>query len=792
MSEELVKIEVNGTPLEVRKGAMLIEVTDAAGITVPRFCYHKKLSVAANCRMCLVEVERAPKPLPACATPVMDGMKVYTDSPKAIAAQKGTMEFLLINHPLDCPICDQGGECELQDLAMGYGSDVSRFVERKRVVKDKDIGPLIATEMTRCIHCTRCVRFGEEIAGYRELGATGRGEHMEIGTYVAKTIASELSGNVIDLCPVGALTAKPSRYTGRSWEYVQHAGIAPHDSIGSNLYLHTIRGKVMRVVPRENESVNETWLADRDRFSYQGIYSADRAQQPLLRGGDDQLRAVEWNAALAAASAGLKAIIDNHGAESVGLLVSPNATLEEQFLAQKLARGLGIASIDHRLRQADFSDQESAPVFPWLGQPLEALQQLEAALLVGSNVRMDQPLAGHRLRKAALAGAKLMFINPRDFEFRFPVAAKVIADPATMVSALAGVASAVADLKSEVLPAGLQPLVTAAPSATEQAMAEHLVKSAKASVLLGNLAIAQPAFAQLRALAGFVAQASGATLGYLPEAANAVGGWLAGVLPHRLGGGKPASLVGLDARAMLESPRKAYVLLGVEPEFDCWDSATALAAIKAAEFVVSLTAYASNRIKEYADLILPIAAFAETSGTYVNAEGRWQSFQGAVKPLGEARPAWKVLRVLGNSFDLAGFDYLDSTEVLAEVRTQCEGIEPRNQVEINGDFKPLGVTGLLRVADVPIYAVDALARRAQALQQTPLARPAEVTLHPELARELGLVEAKQARVRQNGNEVILPLVLDEGIPKGCVWVSAGLTGSATLGPAIGAIEVGAA
>lgn len=792
MSEELVKIEVNGTPLEVRKGAMLIEVTDAAGITVPRFCYHKKLSVAANCRMCLVEVERAPKPLPACATPVMDGMKVYTDSPKAIAAQKGTMEFLLINHPLDCPICDQGGECELQDLAMGYGSDVSRFVERKRVVKDKDIGPLIATEMTRCIHCTRCVRFGEEIAGYRELGATGRGEHMEIGTYVAKTIASELSGNVIDLCPVGALTAKPSRYTGRSWEYVQHAGIAPHDSIGSNLYLHTIRGKVMRVVPRENESVNETWLADRDRFSYQGIYSTDRAQQPLLRGGDNQLRAVEWNAALAAASAGLKAIIDNHGAESVGLLVSPNATLEEQFLAQKLARGLGIASIDHRLRQADFSDQESAPVFPWLGQPLEALQQLEAALLVGSNVRMDQPLAGHRLRKAALAGAKLMFINPRDFEFRFPVVAKVIADPAAMVSALAGVASAVADLKSEVLPAGLQPLVTAPPSATEQAMAEHLVKSAKASVLLGNLAIAQPAFAQLRALAGFVAQASGATLGYLPEAANAVGGWLAGVLPHRLGGGKPASLVGLDARAMLESPRKAYVLLGVEPEFDCWDSATALAAIKAAEFVVSLTAYASNRIKEYADLILPIAAFAETSGTYVNAEGRWQSFQGAVKPLGEARPAWKVLRVLGNSFDLAGFDYLDSTEVLAEVRTQCEGIEPRNQVEISGDFKPLSVTGLLRVADVPIYAVDALARRAQALQQTPLARPAEVTLHPELARELGLVEAKQARVRQNGNEVILPLVLDEGIPKGCVWVSAGLAGSATLGPAIGAIEVGAA
>ncbi len=494
MSEELVNIEVNGIPLKARKGAMLIEITDAAGIAIPRFCYHKKLSIAASCRMCLVEVEKAPKPLPACATPVMEGMKVYTESPKALAAQKGTMEFLLINHPLDCPICDQGGECELQDIALGYGGDVSRFAERKRVVQDKDIGPLIATEMTRCIHCTRCVRFGDEIAGLRELGATGRGEHMEIGTYVAHSVASELSGNVIDLCPVGALTAKPSRFKGRSWEYVQHAAIAPHDSVGSNIFIHTLRGQVMRVVPRENEAINETWISDRDRFSYEGIYSDDRLANPLLDGVE-----VGWEAALEATAKGLKEVIAQYGADSVGFLVSPTATVEEMYLAQKLARGLGVTNIDHRLRQADFSDQDTAPVFPWLGQDVADLEKVKSALLVGSNVRMEQPLAGHRLRKAALAGGRMMFINPRDFEFRFPAAAKIIADPAGMVAALAGVAQAVAELKGEILPASLAGLVTGAPGEAERTIAARLVDNAQATVLLGNFGVAHPGFAQLRA-----------------------------------------------------------------------------------------------------------------------------------------------------------------------------------------------------------------------------------------------------------------------------------------------------
>ncbi|QQS54525.1 MAG: NADH-quinone oxidoreductase subunit G [Candidatus Competibacteraceae bacterium] len=785
MSEEQVNIEVNGIPLKACKGAMLIEITDAAGIAIPRFCYHKKLSVAANCRMCLVEVEKAPKPLPACATPVMEGMKVYTESPKARAAQKGTMEFLLINHPLDCPICDQGGECELQDMALGYGADVSRFAERKRVVKDKNIGPLIATDMTRCIHCTRCVRFGEEIAGLRELGATGRGESVEIGTYVAHSVSSELSGNVIDLCPVGALTAKPSRYRGRSWEYVQHPAIAPHDSVGSNIFIHTLRGQVMRVVPRENEAINETWISDRDRFSYEGIYSDDRLSRPWVQGGE-----ADWEVALETASKGLQKVIAQHGAEAIGFLLSPTATVEELYLAQKLARGLGVTNIDHRLRQADFSDQDTAPVFPWLGQELADLEKVGAALLIGSNIRMEQPLAGHRLRKAALAGSRILLINPRDFEFLFPVAAKVIADPAGMVAALAGVARAVAELKGQDLPTELAALVDGVSAGeTERAIADHLVNQAPATVLLGNLAVAHPAFARLRALAGFVASCSGARLGYLPEAANSAGGWLAGALPHRLPGGAPAPAVGLDTQSMLGSPRKAYVLLGVEPELDCWDGAAALKALQAAEWVVSLNPFASAASKAYAHVVLPVATFAETSGTYVNAEGLWQSFSGASKPFGEARPAWKVLRVLGNLSGLAGFDYVSSEQIRAEAENACARVQPDNTLDSGKSLAPFKSEGLHRVAEVPIYAADSLVRRARSLQLSPLARPVEVRLHPDVARDLGVAEREQVQVRQNGAAVDLPLVLDESVPKGCAWIPAGLYASVALGPAVGPVAI---
>ncbi len=790
MSEDRVTIEINGTSMEVRKGAMLIEASDEAGITIPRFCYHKKLSVAANCRMCLVEVERAPKPVPACATPVVEGMKVFTDSPKAMDAQKGTMEFLLINHPLDCPICDQGGECELQDLAMGYGGDVSRFVERKRVVKDKNIGPLIKTEMTRCIHCTRCVRFGEEIANLRELGATGRGEHMEIGTYIEKTLVSELSGNVIDLCPVGALTAKPSRYAGRSWEYLQRASVAPHDAVGSNLWLHTLRDRVMRVVPRDNEPVNETWLSDRDRFSYQGMYSPDRVERPLLRDGG-AVRTVDWKTALDAVFQRLGAVIDRHGPDAVGFLVSPTATLEEMYLAARLARGLGVRNIDHRLRQGDFSDQRQAPVYPWLGMPLSELEVLDAVLLVGSNPRLEQPLACHRLRKAAKAGANVMAINPRHFDLLLPLAAEAVAAPAAMITVLGGVARAVAELADRELPKALAALLDPGRSPTdlEQAMAKGLVDGGQSAVLLGNLALAHPALAQLRALAGFIAAAADGALGYLPEAGNAAGGWLAGVLPHREAGGKPLAKPGLHARAMLEQPRKAYVLIGVEPELDCYHPAAALAAMGAAECVVCLTPFASPLTHDYGDLILPTATFAETSGSFVNAEGRCQSFEGAVKPLGEARPAWKVLRVLGNRFGLPGFDYLDSRSVLEEVLDACADLEPRNRVDPPDHFDSLETTGLYRMGDVPIYAVDALVRRADALQQTPWAAPPVAVLHPDTARRLGVEGAERVRVRQGGGEAELPLVLDLELPEGCLWLPAGVKAVAALGPVWGAADV---
>ncbi len=726
-ADNLITLEINGKSVQARRGAMLIEITDDLGIYVPRFCYHKKLSVAANCRMCLVEVERAPKPLPACATPVMEGMKVHTRSPKAIAAQKGTMEFLLINHPLDCPICDQGGECELQDLAMGYGRDVSRFTERKRVVKDKDIGPLIATDMTRCIHCTRCVRFGEEIAGLRELGATGRGEHMEIGTYIAKSISSELSGNVIDLCPVGALTAKPSRYSGRSWEYTQYPSIAPHDAVGSNIYLHVLRGKVIRTVPRENEAINETWLSDRDRFSYEGIYSSDRALTPLMR-QNGQLQSVEWHEALETTAQQLRSIINLHGPDAVGVLVSPTATVEEMYLLQKLARQLGIHNIDHRLRQTDFSDQVHAPIYPWLGQAIAELQSVRAALLIGSNIRFEQPLAGHRIRKAALAGAKIMFINPQDFDFRFSVAAKIISDSVGMVHHLAGVARAISQLTSGLMPESLQHLTVKARSGThEQMIAKTLLEQSPATILLGNLAIAHPAFSQLRALAGWIAECSGARLGYLPEAANVVGGWLAGVLPHRLPAGKPSSIMGLDAKTMLSKPRRAYILFGIEPELDFGEGALAQKAMESADYVLACFPYASQTMKHYVHTLLPIGTFAETSGTFVNMEGRWQSFQGVINPLGDARPGWKVLRVIGNLLHVDGFEYESSQELLDELWQQCKDLVPDNRITPSHELPALD-RDLPLVKSVPIYSVDALVRRAPSLQKTPLALSSQYSI----------------------------------------------------------------
>ncbi|KAA3626385.1 MAG: NADH-quinone oxidoreductase subunit G [Proteobacteria bacterium] len=784
----MVKVEINGIEIEAREGSMVIEAADQAGIAIPRFCYHKKLSIAANCRMCLVEVEKAPKPLPACATPVTEGMKVITDSPKAIAAQKGVMEFLLINHPLDCPICDQGGECELQDLAMGYGSDVSRYAESKRVVKDKNIGSLISTDLTRCIHCTRCIRFGAEVAGVRELGATGRGEHMTIGTYLEESVSSEMSGNVIDLCPVGALTSKPFRFQARAWEMTQHEGIAPHDGLGTNIYLHTRRGKVMRVVPRDNESINECWISDRDRFSYLGIDSDDRLTTPLIK-QDGAWRAASWEEALEAAARGIAATTAD-GGDALGVLASPGATLEELYLTQKLARGLGCSNIDHRLRQVDFRDDDAAPLYPALGMSLAELEEQEAILLVGSNIRKEQPLAAHRVRKAALYGAAVHAVNPIDFDFHFDIAEKCIAAPARLVGELAAVASAVAELGHAKIPQGLEQALSGVEvNEKHRAIAASLKSADRGVVLVGNLANTDPNAATMRALAAFIAQSAAVRIGYLPEAANNAGAWIAGALPRR-GTAGARSDPGLDAAAMVAAPRKGYLLLGVEPDRDSADARATVAALAQAEHVVALSAYRTPALERVADVLLPIALFAETSGTYISAQGDWQSFKGAALPPGDSRPAWKVLRVLANLLKVEGFDYASSEQVLSELRgmvgsqaVSALNIDtiPAPQATING--------ALQRIGDVPIYAVDALVRRSQPLQATADAERAWIAVAPTLADRLGLQGAELAVAVQGEGRVTLPLSIDERVPDGVVWLAAGLAETAELGPAMGPIEL---
>ena len=785
----MVNIHIDGIPIKAKQGAMIIEAADEVGIPIGRFCYHKKLSVAANCRMCLVEVDKAAKPLPACATPVTEGMKVHTKSPRALDAQRGTMEFLLINHPLDCPICDQGGECELQEVALGYGGDESRYDEDKRVVKDQDIGPLISTEMTRCIHCTRCVRFGEEIAGIKELGATGRGEHMKIGTYVQRAVSSELSGNVIDLCPVGALTSKPFRYTARPWELSAMAGVAPHDCAGSNIYLHTRGTEVMRVLPKENEGINETWISDRDRFSYDGLSSEQRLRVPMIK-RDGRWQETDWETALDAAVAGIKKVLGTRGASQAGALLSPSATVEELYLAQKLMRGLGSGNVDHRLRQLDFSDQDAAPVYPWLGLPLEKLEQLDGVLLIGSNIRKDQPIIGHRIRKAAMAGAQVGLIGSVDHEFRFPVAAKAITSLAGMERALAGIVKVLLEGNSGLSPAMVKLLADVKPDNPQRAIANLLRQGERSAVLLGNQAAAHPASATLRALAATIAELSESTLSFVSEGANSAGAWLAGAVPHREMGGRAAARQGLHARAMLENGLKAYMLLGIEPELDCADSAAALRSLRQAECVVALTPYRSEGLQDYAHVLLPIAPFSETSGTYVNIEGRWQSFNGAVAPLGETRPGWKVLRVLGNLFGVAGFDYMSSTAVRDEVAKAAASLKADNRAvwptpnQLNAE-----AAGLVRLAETPLYAVDGIVRRAEPLQKTADAVRAAAHVHETVAVAHEVKEGRPVIVRQGAQQATLDLIVDNRIAPGCVWIPAGTAGSIGLAANGSPIEI---
>jgi NADH-quinone oxidoreductase subunit G len=791
VQSDTVTIEVDGVSLEAPRGAMIIEVTDAAGVGIPRFCYHKKLSIVANCRMCLVEVEKAPKPLPACATPVTDGMKVYTRSPKAIEAQQGTMEFLLINHPLDCPICDQGGECDLQEMSIGYGADRSDYAEAKRVVKDKDIGPLIETEMTRCIHCTRCVRFGDEIAGIRELGATGRGEDMRIGTYIEKAVESELSGNVIDLCPVGALTSKPFRYTARAWEMQRHSSVSPHDCAGSCLTVLTRGHKVMRVDPRENEAINECWLSDRDRFAYEGLNSPDRLTVPMIR-RDGRWERADWNTALEAAVTGLGRVREQAGAAHIGTLASPGSTLEELYLAQQLTRALGSHNIDHRLRQLDFRDQERAPLYPSLGQPIAALETVDAALLVGSRIRKEQPILAHRLRKAALKGAAIMFVNPVAWDCNFPVAANIAADPAGMVRRLAAIARAIHDRIGAAFPQAYAGVLESATVDEEtRAIAARLVDARQGTVLLGGIAGMHPDLSALRSLAALIAQATGSTIGYLSDRANGAGAWLSGAVPHRGPAGERIAAPGLDARAMFERNLKGWLLVNVEPEFDAADPARAVDALKQADCVVALTPYDSESMREYADILLPVTPFTETSGTFVNAEGRWQGFGGVVPPAGEARPAWKVLRVLGNLFALPGFDYLSAEEVRDALRRAAGDAQAPEAAEWSAPPAPDAAAPagtVMRVGHVPIYAGDNIVRRAGSLQQTGDAREAAVarTGHA-VAERLGFEDGCLVRIRQGSGTAELRLAIDERVADDCVLLPSGMAETRNLGPAFGPV-----
>ncbi len=762
-----ITIEVNGRSLQAKPGQMLIEVTDGAGVTVPRFCYHKKLSISANCRMCLVEVENAPKPLPACATPVADGMKVYTNSPLARDAQKGTMEFLLINHPLDCPICDQGGECELQDLAMGYGSGISRFVEGKRVVVSDDLGPLVATDMTRCIHCTRCVRFGEEIAGVREMGATGRGEHTRIGVFIKHSMSSELSGNIIDLCPVGALTSKPFRYRARAWEMTQYESIAPHDGFGSNVYLHVRNHQVMRVVPRDNEQINETWISDRDRFSYQGLYADDRLRQPMMR-VDGELQAVDWQAALLKVAETFNKAPHNN----MGALISPNATLEEMHLLRRLLDGVGCQNRDHRLRQVDTRGDIQDPALPWLGQSYAKVERNQVTLLIGSWLRKDQPLLNHRVRKSVLAGGQVMAINPIDYDFNYELTAKRIVAPAQMLSELAAVAKAV----------GADTLGLEAVCGDEhEQIAAALQNADQGLILLGSVAHSHPDFSLLRQLASNICEKTAVDLGFATDGANALGARLSGLLPGE---------DGMTASQMLETDLQVSVLFNLEPEFDVANPQQMEQLLNNSTSIVFST-HMSPWMEKYADVLLPIASFAETSGTYINQQGEAQSFNGAAKPAGESRPGWKVLRVLGTLLDLKGFEFDSSAEVRDEALAVLKDTRPDNKLTAapDGAEARMQNSEWQRVGGAPIYTVDMLTRRSSALQRTPDAWKPGIYINAGAAQQLGVIEGDLLTLSQQGGSLTLPVILDSRVPDQSVWLPEAVPGSEQLAAGFGRVSL---
>ncbi len=770
----MVEIEIDGKKVEVQEGSMVMDAANKLGTYIPHFCYHKKLSIAANCRMCLVEVEKAPKPLPACATPVTAGMIVRSNSDKAIKAQKGVMEFLLINHPLDCPICDQGGECQLQDLAVGYGAGSSRYDEEKRVVFHKNVGPLISMEeMSRCIHCTRCVRFGQEIAGVMELGMLGRGEHAEITSFVGKTVDSELSGNMIDLCPVGALTSKPFRYSARTWELSRRKSISAHDGLGSNLIIQVKNNKVMRVVPLENEAVNECWISDKDRFAYEGLNSTERLNKPMIKQGG-QWQETDWQTALEYVAHGLRNIKHEHGAAAIAAAATANSTLEELTLLQRLVRGLGSDNVDFRLRQSDFSLDDE--VKPWLGMSIVDFSQLKNIFVIGSFLRKDHPLLAARLRQAVKMGAKLNVLHATDDELLMGLANNAVIAPSAWLDFLAEVAVAIATKKEILKPSGFEHIEA---SVTATAIAESLLRN-NSGVFLGNAAAQHPEASQLHVLAQWIAQNVNAGFGYLTEAANTVGGYLAGAIPSSA----------TNAQSLFAQPKKAYILLHAEPELDCANPQQAKIALDQAEMVVSLSAYKHGL--DYADVLLPVSPFTETAGTFVNCEGRAQSFHGVVKPLSDTRPAWKVLRVLGNLLDLPNFEFETSESVRDSVLGEnLTALSIRlNNISVQVPVFSSSVSvGLERISDVAIYSTDAIVRRSESLQKTVDAKAPEVFLSTTRFAQLSLKEGDYVKVSQGQGSVTLPAMLGKNLPDNVVRIAAGHISTKSLGPMFGAITV---
>ncbi len=788
----MIEIEIDGRKLKVAESSTIIEAADNAGIYIPRFCYHKKLSIAANCRMCLVEVEKVGKPLPACATPVSAGMIVLTRSQKALQAQRAVMEFLLINHPLDCPICDQGGECELQDLSMGFGRADSEYCEPKRSVASEDIGPLIETWMTRCILCTRCVRFGEEIAGLRELGVIGRGEDSEIGTYVKHFLRSELSGNIIDICPVGALTNKPARYMGRGWEFREHASVAAHDAVGTNIFVHS-RGRnlipqrmIMRAVPRECEAINETWMSDRDRYSVCGLYDKTRVTKPRVKHNGHWIE-VEWQRAIDEIVDRVQVIIADRGANQIGALASPNSSVEELFLLQKFMRSLGSHNIDHRMRENDFSDQDKMGAYPSLGLSIAAVEALDAVVLIGSNIRFEQPMLNHRINKAVAEDASVIAINSMDYEFNYPIRHKLIVPANEMVKALSGVAKALADEMGE----SVESLKAVKPCDTCKAIAAKLKSAEKVALFLGEHAMGHLEAASIRSLANLIARLATGSLSILTAGANGAGAWLAGCIPHRGPAGEKLENKGLSAKEMLTSnPLRAYFLLNTELELDSAYGYAARKALEAINLVVCLTPFSSEAMESYADFILPIAPFTETPGTFVNMEGQWQGFSAATVPHHDSKPAWKVLRVMANFLDLEGFEYKNVHEVQFEIK---HAVEKMNKLEQNfsemGDLNLEPAAGLNRLAPWLMYRVDNLVRRSQPLQETITQEEMHLAINHKLADQLGFSQGDKITAIQGESRITLPLEINNGLADNTVLLPSGLETTLGFGEAFAPITL---